>query len=75
MNENMEFPGASPEDIEWLQDQFIKTIQQQIENSKEDRKVAKEDKGKVNAGLILSCRALHSVDFPCRKFASKLAKG
>lgn len=47
----MEFPGASPEDIEWLQDQFIKTIQQQIENSKEDRKVAKEDKGKVNARL------------------------
>jgi hypothetical protein len=26
MNENMEFPGISGDDIEWLQDQFVKSI-------------------------------------------------
>ena len=26
MNENMEFPGASGDDIEWLQDQFVGSI-------------------------------------------------
>ena len=26
MNENMEFPGASGDDIEWLQDQFVGAI-------------------------------------------------
>ena len=26
MNENMEFPGVSGEDIEWLQDSFVKAI-------------------------------------------------
>ena len=26
MNENMEFPGASGEDIEWLQDGFVTAI-------------------------------------------------
>ena len=26
MNENMEFPGISGEDIEWLQDSFVKAI-------------------------------------------------
>ena len=26
MNENMEFPGISGSDIEWLQEQFVKSI-------------------------------------------------
>ena len=26
MNENMEFPGISGEDIEWLQDSFVQAI-------------------------------------------------
>ena len=26
MNENMEFPGISGDDIEWLQEQFVKSI-------------------------------------------------
>ena len=26
MNENMEFPGVSGDDIEWLQEQFVKSI-------------------------------------------------
>ena len=29
MNENMEFPGVSGEDIEWLQDSFVKAIKVQ----------------------------------------------
>jgi len=47
MNENMEFPGATGEDIEWLQDSFVSTIFKRIADQKEDRSVPKEDKGKV----------------------------
>lgn len=48
MNENMEFPDATPQYIEWLQDVFVNVIRHQIETSKTDRKVPKEDKGKVS---------------------------
>lgn len=48
MNENMEFPDATPQYIEWLQDVFVSVIRHQIETSKTDRKVPKEDKGKVS---------------------------
>lgn len=47
MNENMEFPGATGEDIEWMQDSFVAAIFKRIEDQKEDRTVPKEDKGKV----------------------------
>eukprot|EP00091_Calanus_sinicus_P010015 TRINITY_DN23272_c0_g1_i1.p1 TRINITY_DN23272_c0_g1~~TRINITY_DN23272_c0_g1_i1.p1 ORF type:complete len:114 (-),score=30.76 TRINITY_DN23272_c0_g1_i1:106-447(-) len=47
MNENMEFPGASGDDIEWLQDQFVGYIKAKIEAVKNDRYAQDEDKGKV----------------------------
>ena len=47
MNENMEFPGATGEDIEWMQNSFVATIFERLEQQKEDRFVAKEDKDKV----------------------------
>ena len=31
MNENMEFPGISGEDIQWLQDSFVQTIFTRLE--------------------------------------------
>ena len=33
MNENMEFPGISGEDIQWLQDSFVQTIFTRLEVS------------------------------------------
>eukprot|EP00095_Tigriopus_kingsejongensis_P011137 maker-scaffold534_size144770-snap-gene-0.28 protein:Tk11137 transcript:maker-scaffold534_size144770-snap-gene-0.28-mRNA-1 annotation:"hypothetical protein EUTSA_v10005753mg" len=48
MNENMEFPNATPEFIEWLQEVFVNVIREQVQNSKNDRKVLKEDQGKVS---------------------------
>ena len=48
MNENMEFPGATGEDIEWMQDVFVETIFKRIAESRENRSVPKEDKGKVS---------------------------
>merc|ERR1719370_2631754 len=47
MNENMEFPGATGEDIEWMQNSFVATIFERLDQQKEDRFVAKEDKDKV----------------------------
>lgn len=47
MNENMEFPGISGEDIQWLQDSFVQTVKDRLEESKESRSIPKEDKGKV----------------------------
>jgi len=47
MNENMEFPGISGEDIEWLQDSFVQAIKDKVEEVKNDRYVPDEDKGKV----------------------------
>jgi len=47
MNENMEFPGASGDDIEWLQDQFVGSIKAKVEAVKNDRYAEEEEKGKV----------------------------
>ena len=33
MNENMEFPGVSGEEIEWLQESFVQTISERLEVS------------------------------------------
>ena len=57
MNENMEFPNMSGEDIEWLQDSFVKVIFGRIEESLANRRMKKEDAGKVgelNQLLFLS---------------------
>lgn len=47
MNENMEFPGATGEYIEWLQDSFVKTILEQVAASAKDPFQKKEERGKV----------------------------
>jgi len=47
MNENMEFPGVSGSDIEWLQDQFVKSIKDKVEEGRKDRHVPNEEKGTV----------------------------
>lgn len=47
MNENMEFPSMSGEDIEWLQDEFVSAVFKRIEESKENRFIPKEERGKV----------------------------
>jgi len=47
MNENMEFPGASGEDIEWLQDGFVTAIKDHVEAVRNDRYADEEEKGKV----------------------------
>jgi len=47
MNENMEFPGISGDDIEWLQDQFVKSIKDKVEEVRKDRYVPDEEKGLI----------------------------
>lgn len=47
MNENMEFPGATGEDIEWLQDQFVGAIKEKVEAVKNDRYADEAEKGLV----------------------------
>jgi len=47
MNENMEFPGATGEYIEWLQNSFAKTIKDQVEKDKVDPFIKREERGKV----------------------------
>lgn len=48
MNENMEFPGAAGDYIEWLQNSFVKVIQKQIDDSYLSHNIMpKEDRGKV----------------------------
>jgi len=47
MNENMEFPGATGEYIEWLQDSFAKTIKEQVEKDRVDPFVKRDQRGKV----------------------------
>jgi hypothetical protein len=44
----MEFPNMSGEDIEWLQDEFVSAIYKRIEETKEDRFMPKEERGKVS---------------------------
>jgi len=43
----MEFPGATGEDIEWLQSEFVRFIKEKVEAVKNDRYAQEEDKGKV----------------------------
>jgi len=47
MNENMEFPGATGEDIQWLQDRFVEAIKAKVDAIKNDRYAPEEEKGKV----------------------------
>lgn len=47
MNENMEFPDLSGDDIEWLQTEFVKSVLGRVEESKADKRIPKEDQGKV----------------------------
>lgn len=47
MNENMEFPGISGDDIEWLQHQFVKSIKDKVEEVRNDRYTPDEEKGLV----------------------------
>ncbi len=55
MNENMEFPDLSGDDIEWMQESLVKTVNSRIEESKADRKVSKEQQGKVRNTLMRCC--------------------
>ena len=48
MNENMEFPGAAGDFIEWLQDSFVKVIRKQIDDSNKNPFQPREDRGKVS---------------------------
>ena len=48
MNENMEFPGAAGDYIEWLQNSFVKVIQKEITASHENHFIPREDRGKVS---------------------------
>ena len=59
MNENMEFPDMSGEDIEWLQDSFVKVIFGRIEESLANRRMKKEDAGKVSSKLSPSKNQLN----------------
>lgn len=45
MNENMEFPGATEEDINWLQDCFVASLKAKVDEVINDRYAADEDKG------------------------------
>ncbi len=47
MNENMEFPDLSGDDIEWLQDAFVSTILERRQEDIQSHRIKKEDKGKV----------------------------
>jgi len=47
MNENMEFPGVSGEDIEMFQEQFVKAIKDAVEEKRQDRYTPDEEKGIV----------------------------
>jgi len=45
MNENMEFPGATEADINWLQDCFVQCLKDKVEEGRKDRYVPDEEKG------------------------------
>merc|ERR1712012_273864 len=51
MNENMEFPGISGDDIEWLQESFVQAVKDKVEEVKNDRYAPEEDKGKERVGF------------------------
>ena len=64
MNENMEFPGAAGDYIEWLQNSFVKVIQTEIKNSHENHFIPREDRGKVRLFIIF---IKHSVQIISQK--------
>merc|ERR1719445_1736472 len=45
MNENMEFPGATEADINWLQDCFVQHLKDKVEEGRKDRYIPEEEKG------------------------------
>jgi len=45
MNENMEFPGATEADINWLQDCFVGALKDKVETARNDRYTPEEEKG------------------------------
>ena len=46
----------SGEDIEWLQEEFVNAIYKRIEETKEDRFMPKEERGKVKlVGSVKFC--------------------
>ena len=47
MNENMEFPGATGEYIEWLQNSFVQIIQAEVSETAKNPFIKKEERGKV----------------------------
>ncbi len=53
LNENMEFPDLSGEDIEWMQDSFVAVIQERIQESLADTRARnKEQAGKVSQNRV-----------------------
>jgi len=47
MNENMEFPGATEQHINWLQDCFVGALKQKVEEVMNDRYAPEEEKGLI----------------------------
>jgi len=47
MNENMEFPGATEADINWLQDCFVSALKTKVEDGRADRSIPDEEKGMI----------------------------
>jgi len=45
MNENMEFPGATEDDINWLQDCFVASLKKKVDEVKNDRYASDDEKG------------------------------
>jgi len=72
MNENMEFPGISGQDIEWLQEQFVKSIKDEVDAVRQDRRVADEEKGLVC--YFRDTYAEHPEDRENIKYTVKLEK-
>ena len=55
----MEFPALKGDDIEWLQDEFVTAVLKRIQENKEDRFTAKEERGKVKGlGVLFKYRHL-----------------
>ena len=61
MNENMEFPGATGEYIEWLQESFVQVIKEQVEKDKKDPFVKREDRGKVGVKRLPYARDINTL--------------
>jgi len=47
MNENMEFPGATEGDINWLQDCFVSALKTKVQEGRIDRSIPDEEKGMI----------------------------